>query len=50
MGVSINRGTPKSSILFSDFPLQSMQLLGYPHDYGNPHIFPVRFDISIYFL
>ena len=25
-----------SSICSQDFPLQSNQLLGYPHDYGNP--------------
>ena len=32
---------PKSSILFSDFPLQTNQLLGYPRDYGKPpYMFP----------
>ena len=31
-------GVPlKSSILFSDFPLQTIQLLGVPHDYGTPY-------------
>ena len=34
MGVSINGGTPKSSILMG-CPLSTNQLLGYPHDYGN---------------
>ena len=30
-------GYPQSSSIWcSDFPLQTIQLLGYPHDYGNP--------------
>ena len=31
-----NRGTPKSSICRWDFPVWTIQLLGYPHDYGTP--------------
>ena len=37
MGVSINGGTTKSSILMGFSPCKS-SILGYPHDYGNPHI------------
>ena len=37
MEVSWNRGTPKSSILDWDFPLITIQLWGYPHDYGGFH-------------
>ena len=33
MGVTL-----KSSILDWDFPLQTIQLLGYPHGHGDPHI------------
>ena len=39
MGVSENRGAPKSSISRLGCSLtKTIQLLGYPHDYGNPHI------------
>ena len=41
MEVSLNRGTPRSSIcmiLHGVFPNKNHPFLGYPHDYGNPHI------------
>ena len=38
MEVSINGGTPKSSILVG-FSIIKPSILGYPHDYGKPHIF-----------
>ena len=37
MGVSWNRGTPKSSILVG-LSLYKPTIWGYPHDYGNPQI------------
>ena len=37
MVVSINGGTPKSSIYSKLFPYEP-SIWGYPHDYGNPHI------------
>ena len=38
--VSINGRTPQSSMLFSDFPWNKpSSYWGYPHDYGNPHMF-----------
>ena len=38
MGVSINGGTPKSSISRWDFPLKTIQLLGYHHLWKPPYI------------
>ena len=38
MGLSSNGGTPKSSIFRLYFPLSTIQLLGYPHGYGNLHM------------
>ncbi len=37
MGVSKNNGTPKSSILFSGFPLFSPSILGYHYFWKHPH-------------
>jgi hypothetical protein len=43
MEVSYNGGIPKSSILFSDLPLQTIQELGIPHFKWKPPY------VSIYF-
>ena len=44
MEVSYNGGTPKSFMLDWDFPFWTIQLRGYPHDSGNPHINHLRQD------
>ena len=39
LGVSLNRGTPKSSAILVGFSLINQPFWGYPHDCGNRHIF-----------
>ena len=44
MEISRNEGTSKSSIL-KEFSLINHPFWGYPHDYGNPHIFVTKMVI-----
>ena len=40
MEVSWNRGTPSHPLFLSGiFPNKNQPAIGYPHDYGNPHMF-----------
>ena len=46
MRVSINGDTPKSSPLMV-FSILKPTISGYPHDYGNPDIFPDKTEPAI---
>ena len=50
MGVSKNRGTPKSSILIIRVFPYKPSILGYPYSWKHPHIYIYNFNIYIYTL
>ena len=47
MGVSKNRGTPKSSILIIRVFPYKPSILGYPYSWKHPHIYIYNFNIYI---